>query len=101
MYRHVVSNDGDFTGVAEDSWFGNYPRTATYGALSIYTATPNWSDAEFDRRLAAATSTTGPTIRMEKLAVCEARLLRAMPFVPLFISTPGPIWSDRKFAGWA
>jgi oligopeptide transport system substrate-binding protein len=85
-YVQTVLNDGDFTGVAEDSWFGNYPDP--YDALSIYTAThPNWSDPEFDRRLGAASSTADPALRMEKLAACEAMLLRAMPFVPLYFDT--------------
>jgi oligopeptide transport system substrate-binding protein len=84
-YVQTVLNDGDFTGVAEDSWFGSYPDP--YDSLSIYTAHPNWSDPAFDRMLAAATSTADPARRMDKLAACEAMLMRAMPFVPLYFDT--------------
>ena len=37
--------------------------------------------------LASATSTADPSLRMGKLEACEAMLLRAMPFVPLYFDT--------------
>ena len=55
---HIQTNlsEGDFTGVAEDSYFAGYPDP--YDFLSLYTTTyPNWSDPEFDRSLSVATST--------------------------------------------
>ena len=84
-YVQSVLNDGEFDGVAEDTWFGGYPDP--YDALSIYTAWPNWSDPAFDAALVAATSTPDPALRMEKLAACETMLLRDMPFVPLYFDT--------------
>ena len=38
----------------------------------------------FDAALTAASSTADPARRLEKLAACEADLLRAMPFIPLY-----------------
>ena len=85
---HIQTNltEGDFSGVAEDSYFASYQDP--YDLLSVYTANyPNWSDPEFDRSLAAATSVADPQARMDRLAQCEEMLLRAMPFVPLYFDT--------------
>jgi oligopeptide transport system substrate-binding protein len=77
---------GDFSGVAEDSFFANYADP--YDFLSLYTATyPNWTGSEFDRSLTAATSTPDPVLRMRSLSECEHQLLRAMPFVPVYFDT--------------
>ena len=85
---HIQTNlsEGDFTGVAEDSYFAGYPDP--YDFLSLYTTTyPNWSDREFDRSLSVATSTQDPAVRMDELAKCERSLLQGMPFVPLYFDT--------------
>ncbi len=85
---HVQTNltEGDFSGVAEESYFANYPDP--YDPLGQYTANyANWSDPEFDRSLATATSIADPALRMEKLAECETMLLSAMPFVPVYFDT--------------
>ena len=37
--------------------------------------------------LAAATSIADSALRMEKLAACEEKLLRAMPLIPLYFDT--------------
>jgi ABC-type oligopeptide transport system substrate-binding subunit len=79
-------NEGDFTGVAEDSYMANFPDP--YDLLSLYTRSfPNWSDPAFDAKLNAATAITDPAARMQQLAECEAALLRAMPFIPLYFDT--------------
>jgi ABC-type oligopeptide transport system substrate-binding subunit len=86
-YVRTILTDGDFMGAAEDPYIASYPDP--YDLLSLYTVPyyPNWSDSEYDRMLAAATSTADSALRMEKLAVCEERLLRAMPFIPLYFDT--------------
>jgi len=86
LYGRIIFQDGDFTGVAEDSFFLDYPDPSEL--LELYTATyPNWTDPAFDRSLAAAMSIADPALRMQQLAECEAMLLRAMPFVPLYFDT--------------
>lgn len=78
-----VMQDGDFTGVAEDSWMGDYPDPTNF--LDLYKSPyPNWSDEKYDVTLAAASTTADPVLRMERLAACEANLLRGMPFIPLY-----------------
>lgn len=44
----------------------------------------SWSDPEYDRISAAATSAPDAALRMNRLSTCEKRLLGAMPFVPLY-----------------
>jgi oligopeptide transport system substrate-binding protein len=85
-YVRTILTDGDYTGVAEEPYNANYPDP--YDLLSLYTAAyANWSDPEFDRMLASATSIANSTLRMEKLAACEEKLLRAMPLIPLYFDT--------------
>jgi oligopeptide transport system substrate-binding protein len=43
-----------------------------------------WSDPAYDDMLAKANTVLDPATRMQRLAECEAYLLRAMPFVPVF-----------------
>ena len=85
-YVQTILTGNDWAGVAEDSYFAGYPDP--YDLLSLYISPyPNWSDPEFDRMLAAASSTPDPALRMQKLSRCEAALLAAMPFVPLYFDT--------------
>jgi oligopeptide transport system substrate-binding protein len=85
-YGQTIFQDGDFTGVAEDSYIANFADPSDL--LGLYTGTyPNWTDPVFDRSLAAAMSIADPPVRMQRLAECEAMLLRAMPFVPLYFDT--------------
>jgi len=82
-YIQNILTGNDWTGVAEDSYFASYPDP--YDLLSAYIAPyPGWVDPEFDRMLSAANSTADPALRMEKLSECEAALLSAMPFIPLY-----------------
>lgn len=86
MYVQTILNGSDWAGVAEDSYFANYPDP--YDLLSLYcTGYPNWSDPGFDNMLAAANSAADPALRLEKLSNCEEALLAAMPFIPLYFDT--------------
>lgn len=86
LYARSVLQEGDFSGVAEDSWIGDHPDPTNF--LDLYKSPyPNWSDEKFDASLAAATAIADPVLRLEKLASCEVDLLRAMPFVPLYFDT--------------
>jgi oligopeptide transport system substrate-binding protein len=85
-YIQAILSGNEWDGVAEDSYFASFPDP--YDLLSLYIAPyPNWSDPKFDRMLATANSTTDRALRMEKLSQCEAALLAAMPFVPLYFDT--------------
>ena len=86
VYFDFILNSADWEGVAEDPYIANYPDPNDM--LSFFTANyPHWSDPEFDRMLAAASATPESLTRMERLSACEARLLRAMPCVPLYFDT--------------
>ena len=86
LYAQTVFQDGDFSGVAEDSYIANYPDPSDL--LELYAVNyPNWSDPAYDRMLSAATSIAEPALRMTSLAQCEASLLKAMPFIPLYFDT--------------
>src|SRR5262249_9997943 len=85
-YIQSAMNEGDFAGVAEDSSMASFPDP--YDVLSVYTGFyPNWSEPGFQAKLNAATAITDPAVRMKQLAECEAALLRAMPFIPLYFDT--------------
>jgi ABC-type oligopeptide transport system substrate-binding subunit len=85
-YIHSMFEQGDFTGVAEDPYTPVIPDP--FDLLSVYkTGYPSWSDPAFDTRLDAAAAIPDPPVRMKELAVCEASLLRAMPFVPLYFDS--------------
>jgi ABC-type oligopeptide transport system substrate-binding subunit len=82
----TVMSGNTWTGVGEEPYIANYPDPNDL--LSFYTANyPHWSDAEFDRMLPDASAITDPALRMERLSVCEARLLRGMPFLPLYFDS--------------
>lgn len=77
----------NYSGVTDSADWGYY-RDPTW-FLSEFTtgASANvagWSDPHYDSLLAMATATLDRATRMERLAECERRLLRAMPFVPLY-----------------
>ena len=85
-YNDSVFQQGDFLGVAEDSYIANIPDP--YDLLSLYlSGYPSWSDPAFDATLNTATSITDPALRMKKMAECEADLLRGMPLIPLYFDT--------------
>jgi ABC-type oligopeptide transport system substrate-binding subunit len=78
---------------------GNYRGMADYADSGLYvdpnwflsefvtgsSANPTgWADTRYDDMLAKANATIDPATRMQRLAGCEAYLLRAMPFIPIF-----------------
>ena len=82
-FVQTILTEGDFTGVAEDSYIANYADP--FDLLSLYlSGYASWSDPEYDRMLAAATSVSDPAARMDELSACEERLLHSMPFIPLY-----------------
>ena len=86
IYDQSVFEEGDFAGVAEDTYMANFPDP--YDMLLLYTAGyPSWSDAAFDARLNASTAVIDPELRMKELAECETALLRDMPVIPLYYDT--------------
>jgi len=56
-----------------------------------------WVDAGFDQLLEAANRELDTAARMRKLAECEARLLRAMPVLPLFFDSH--CYLEKPFVG--
>ena len=86
VYGQTIMQGGDWSGVAEDPYIANYPDPVDL--LGFYAGSyPHWSDPDFDRMLDTASSTLDPARRMERLSACEEKLLRAMPFVPLYFDT--------------
>jgi oligopeptide transport system substrate-binding protein len=76
----------DWTGVGEDPYICNYPDPVDI--LNFYTANyPGWSDPEYNRMVAEASSALDPALRLQKLRKCETRLLRGMPCIPLYYDT--------------
>jgi ABC-type oligopeptide transport system substrate-binding subunit len=82
----------------------DYRGVAAYGVWPLY-LDPNgfldqfpsdsrgnpsgWSDPAYASELARANAVLNRTERLERLAVCEKRLLKAMPFLPFFHSAFG------------
>jgi len=86
VYFDAILSANDWSGVADDPYIANYPDANDL--LTFYTANyPHWSDAEFNGMVAAASATTDPVLRMEKLSASEAHLLRGMPFIPLYFDS--------------
>jgi oligopeptide transport system substrate-binding protein len=82
-FIQTILTEGNFTGVAEDSYMANYADP--FDLLSLYlSGYASWADPEYDRTLAAATSLADSATRMTKLSACEERLLHGMPFIPLY-----------------
>jgi ABC-type oligopeptide transport system substrate-binding subunit len=85
-YVQLAMQQGDFSGVAEDTSAANYPDP--FDLLGLYTGDyPNWSDSSYEVKLNAASSILNPERRMKELAECEKELMRAMPFVPLYFDS--------------
>jgi len=83
--QSVIANC-DFIGVGEDSYVANYADP--FDLLSLYlSGYACWSDPEYDEMLSSATSIAHPALRMTALSACEERLLRGMPFIPLYFDS--------------
>jgi ABC-type oligopeptide transport system substrate-binding subunit len=81
--------DADYSGVAEYSTFPLY--LDSNGFLDQFPSDSSgnpsgWSDPGYALELARANEILGRTERLKRLAACERRLLKAMPFLPFFHS---------------
>jgi ABC-type oligopeptide transport system substrate-binding subunit len=77
----------DYTGVADNAEWPSF--LDPYGFLANFPSDEKrnpsgWSDPGYAAELDAANGILNPSERMTKLAACEMRLLKAMPFLPLF-----------------
>jgi oligopeptide transport system substrate-binding protein len=77
----------NYSGIAEwgfwPSYIDPYPFLELFGQSSAQNCT-GWTSSEFDSALVRANATPDHGERMQLLADCEQRLLRAMPIIPLF-----------------
>jgi oligopeptide transport system substrate-binding protein len=77
----------NYSGVTDSMDWGYYRDPVWFLSEFTSDASANiagWSDPQYDSMLAQATATLDPTVRMERLAECERRLLRGMPFLPVY-----------------
>jgi oligopeptide transport system substrate-binding protein len=77
----------DYTGIADNAEWPQF--LDPYGFLGNFPSDEKrnpsgWSDPGYAAELDAANGILNRSERMRKLAVCEMRLLNAMPFLPLF-----------------
>ena len=77
----------DWSGLCDDPYIMNYPDPNDLLSFFYSAGYPHWSDPEYDTMLAEAGATSDPMLRMERLATSEARLLRGMPFIPLYFDS--------------
>jgi len=86
VHADAVLSASDWSGVGDDPYIANYPDPNDL--LTFYTANyPHWSDPVFDGMVAAASAEADPVLRMERLSASEVRLLRGMPFIPLYFDS--------------
>jgi oligopeptide transport system substrate-binding protein len=74
-YRHLT----------QDSWTARCADPVDY--LSLFGPPEHystWIDSGFDREFADANAILNPTQRMKALAACEAKLMKAMPVIPIY-----------------
>jgi oligopeptide transport system substrate-binding protein len=79
--------EGDYTGVADFAALPLY--LDPNGFLEKFSGEPNsnpsgWSDAAYISELKTANATLSRTVRMQRLARCEKRVLSAMPLLPCY-----------------
>ncbi|HEX8183200.1 MAG TPA: ABC transporter substrate-binding protein, partial [Blastocatellia bacterium] len=83
-------NNVQYNGVARRAWTGDYVDPNTFLDLFVTGSVNNgsgWTDPRYDAMLEEANSTTDPALRMKKMSEAESYMLRAMPYVPLYIYT--------------
>ena len=81
-------HSGKYRGVIEGGFNGDYADPG--GFLDGFNGRDDgsgWVDPEFRRLADRANAESEPSARMQKVAQCEAHLLRAMPLLPLFFDT--------------
>jgi ABC-type oligopeptide transport system substrate-binding subunit len=87
VYLETLDNI-HYNGVARRGWIGDYVDPNTFLDLFVTGSVNNgsgWTDPKYDAMLAEANSTTDPAARMKRLSESETYLLKAMPFVPIYI----------------
>jgi ABC-type oligopeptide transport system substrate-binding subunit len=74
--------------IIEDTWtfFCEDPNDYL-GQIAAPAHLSTWTDAKFDSDFTEANGMLDPAERLKALAACEAQLIKAMPFVPLFHDT--------------
>ena len=83
-------NNVQYNGVARRAWNGDYVDPNTFLDMFVTGSVNNgtgWTDRKYDAMLEEANSTTDPALRMKKMSEAESYMLRAMPYVPLYIYT--------------
>jgi ABC-type oligopeptide transport system substrate-binding subunit len=83
-------NNVQYNGVARRAWNGDYVDPNTFLDMFVTGSVNNgsgWTDPRYDAMLESANSTTDPGARMKKMSEAELYMLRAMPYVPLYIYT--------------
>jgi oligopeptide transport system substrate-binding protein len=76
--------------IAFSSWIADYPDPYTFLGTMVTGGGNNWagwSDANFDRLIGQAASTTDPKQRFEYFQQAEATLLESAPVIPLYFDT--------------
>jgi ABC-type oligopeptide transport system substrate-binding subunit len=84
-FRMVL--EGAYTGVAEYSFITSYldPNPFLDPFVSTSGINPSgWNDPRYASLLASANALTDTADRMRRLAVCERRVLGAMPIIPVY-----------------
>ena len=89
--------------IARSGWVGDFPDAQNFLFL-LESDNPglndaNWSDASFDRLMAAAGAEANPTARRDLLHRAEARLLAAQPCLPLLTYRSRSLVAPR-LQGW-
>ena len=85
-------NEADYSGVAASFAFPLYLDPNGFLEQFPTDASGNqsgWSDLDFASELKAANAILSRPERLKRLAACERRLLKAMPFLPFFHSAYG------------
>ncbi|MFL0248933.1 peptide ABC transporter substrate-binding protein [Clostridium neuense] len=76
-----------YTGIARNGWSADYADPMTFLDMWVSTSGNNvvgYSNAEYDRLIAAAKSETNTTKRFSEMHQAEDILMRDMPIVPLY-----------------
>mgnify|MGYP001204093967 FL=1 len=93
--------EGNFD-IAKSSWVGDYLDPYTFLGLGVSNSGNNlshWQDKLYDELLIQATSSLDPKVRFELFQKAEARLIEAMPFIPIHFYVRS-LLIDDSVQGW-